>query len=112
MLQGYVHILAHISLLSHHLKQFHRELVGVSIVQPYPLHTLDVCHLPYQVGYPSLAVEVYAVIGQLLGYYLKLLRALAHQLSHLVEYLLYGSAHVLSRYQRNGAIGTVAVTTF
>ena len=78
VLQGDVEIFAYIWLLPHHVEQFHRELVGIGIVQAYPSYTLDVGHPANQLRYMTMAVQVYAIIGQFLGDDLELLHAVSN----------------------------------
>lgn len=91
MLQCDVEVLAHVGLLAHHVEQLHGELVGVSVVEPDPLHPLDVGHLAHQLGDARVAIEVYAVIGKFLLDDLELADALPNQFPHLVENVLDGA---------------------
>ena len=58
-----------------------------------------------------LAVDIHPIVGQLLCYDLKLGCSVGYQLSHLLQYLIHRSAHVLASDDRNGAIGTMAVAS-
>ena len=78
-------------------------------MQPYPLHTRYVGHARHEFGYPLVSVRVHAIVCKLLRYHLKLLRAVGHQLPHLVENLVHGPAHVSAGHDGYGTVGAVAV---
>ena len=84
----------------------------IGVVKPDPLDTLDVGHLLYQLGNMLLAVDIYAIVRQLLGNDLQFLDTLTDQPAHLVQYLLHRPALVMPRNKRYRAVGTVAVAAF
>ena len=90
VLQGDVDVFAHVWLVLDDLEQAVGELIGVGIVQPYPLHALDVGHFANQIGYLALPIEVYTVISKLLGDDLKLFYALRNQAAHLFKNFFLG----------------------
>ena len=110
MLQGDVQILAHIVVLTHHVKQFQWELVGIGIVKSYPFHALDVCHFVDKLSYPCLAIKITAIIGEFLFDDLKFSHSLTYKLFHLFQNVFHWPAYVLSRYEWDGAVSAVAVT--
>ena len=109
VLQGDVEIATHVRLLTHHIEQLHWELVRISVVQTYPLHTRNVGHIADKVSDVALAVEVKTVVGELLGNDLKLAHALGHQSAHLLQDVFLLSAAMTTRDDGNGTIRTVAV---
>ena len=112
MLQSDVKILAYVWLLAHHIEQIKRELVRISIVQTDPLHTRNIRHAADEFGDVMLAVQVHAVVGELLGDNLEFLHTIGYQLAHLVEDFIHRTGNVLAGDDRNGAIRTAAVATF
>ena len=110
MLEGYIEVLTHIRFLSHHAKQIPREMGRIGIVQTDPFHTGNICHLLNQFGDMLFTVNVNAIISQLLGNDIKLLRAVLDQLAHFIQDLLHRPTLMAPRYQRNSAIGTMTVT--
>ena len=112
MLQGDVKILAYVWLLAHHIEQIERELVRISIVQTDPLHTWNIRHAADEFGDVMFAVQVHAVVGELLGYDLEFLHTIGYQLVHLIKDFIHRTGNVLAGNDRNGAIRTTAVTTF
>ena len=112
VLQGNVQIVADVLLLTHNAQQVPWEVSRIGIVQANPLNALYIGHLLYQLCYVLLAVQVDTIVGQLLGYDLKLLGALTDQIAHLVQNVLHRTTLVTTRNQRNGTIGTMAVAAF
>ena len=112
MLQGDVKILTYVWLLAHHIEQIERELVRISIVQTNPLHTRNIRHAADEFGDVMLAVQVHAVVGELLSDNLEFLHTIGYQLAHLVEDFIHRTGNVLAGDDRNGAIRTAAVATF
>ena len=101
-----------ISSLAHHIEQIERELVRISIVQTDPLHTRNIRHAAYEFGDVMLAVQVHAVVGELLGDDLEFLHTIGYQLAHLVEDFIHRTGNVLASDDRYGTIRTAAVATF
>ena len=58
-----------------------------------------------------LAIDIHAIIGQLLSYNLKLLHAISHQFTNLVQNIFLRTGNVLAGDKRNGAICAAAVAT-
>ena len=56
------------------------------------------------------SVDVNAIVRQFLGDNLELLSTTLDQPTNLVEYLVHRPTLMLSRYQRNGTVGTMPVT--
>ena len=110
VLQCDVEVVAHIVVLRHHRQNVPRELRGVGIVQPYPLHAIDGCHLFHQFGKHHFAIEVKAVARQVLRNHVEFLHATAHEVARLVKQLLHGHTFVAARDERYGAEGAEAVT--
>ena len=75
VLQGDVEILAHVGTRRYDVEQLQGKLVGVGIMEANPLYALYVGHVVYELGDVTLAVDVDAIIGQLLGNDLYLLHA-------------------------------------
>ena len=59
-----------------------------------------------------LAVDIHAVVGQLLCNDLKFFHSLCHQLGHLAEYIFFLAALVFSSNERDGTIGTMTIASF
>ena len=112
MLQGDIKILTYVWLLAHHIEQIERELVRISIVQTDPLHTRNIRHAAYEFGDVMLAVQVHAVVGELLGDNLEFLHTIGYKLAYLVEDFIHRTGNVFASDDRNGAIRTAAVATF
>ena len=56
MLKSYVEIFANIIIATHHVKQFHRELIRIGVMKSYPLHALYLRHFidrMYQDNHPG-----------------------------------------------------------
>ncbi len=88
MLQGYIHILAHVVTLTHYREQVKREVVWIAVMQAQPLHTGNIRQALYQFGKRWLMGNVRTVISQILGNQLYLLYALGNQFACLVQDIL------------------------
>ena len=111
VLKGYIKVFTYIMVVADDVKQLHGELVGISIVQTYPLYALYGSHIRDKVCDMTLAVEVYTIICQFLRDNLKLLHSLSHKATHLVKDFLLRTAYMLAGNQRNGTIGTTTVAS-
>ena len=83
---------------------------GISIMKPNPFHTGNVGHTLHQLCNMLLAIDVNAIIGQFLGNHLKLLHPLRDQMLYFRKDLLHRTALMTTGNNRNGTIGTMAVT--
>ena len=79
-------------------------------MQTNPLHTFDICHFLDEFGNMLFSIDIHTIVGQLLGDHLKLFCSLSHQGAYFLQDLLHGTTLVLTSNNRNGAIGTMAVT--
>ena len=112
MLQGNIEIVTHIIVCSHNIEQFHGKLVGIGIMQSNPFHSFDSSHFIDERGDVALSVPIHTIIREFLLDYLKLLNPFCHQVSHLLQNILFRSRHMLSCDDRNGTISTMAVASF
>ena len=81
-------------------------------MQANPLHTGNGGHPFNQFGQGLPLVQVYSIIGQFLGYHLKLLHATSDQIADFVQDFFHRARHVLACNDRYGTIGARAVASF
>ena len=112
MLQCDIEILADIWLFAHHIKQVHRELVWISIMQANPLDTRDISHVGNQIRDMMLTIDIKSIIGKFLGNNLEFLHTIRYHFANFLQDFLLRAAHVLAGNNRNSAIGTMAVASF
>ena len=80
-------------------------------MQPYPFYALNLAKFFEQPAQRALAVEIYAIIGNILSNYHKLLYPLCSKVFSLLHQLFYRYGDVLAPHSRNGAIGAMPVAT-
>ena len=111
MLQSYIDVTADSLVFPHDIEQLHREMVRVSVMQPYPLHTPHTGNSVDKLRNTALTIYVDAIICQLLCYDIKLLHSWADKHLHFFYDILNGTALVSSCYQWYGAVGTFSVAS-
>ena len=109
MLQGYIHVLAHVVTLTHYREQVKREVVGIAVVQAQPLHSGKVRQTLYQFCKRRLMGNVRAVICQILGNQLNLLNALGNQFAGLIQDILLAAGLVFAGHKGYCAVCAAAV---
>ena len=112
MLQGDIQIFADVLVTTNHFQQIDREIIRVRIMQANPFHPFNLSHSVNQFSNTLLAIQVNAIECQFLGNNLELLHAFMNKTLHFPQNILHGSAHMLSRNDRYGAIGAFPVASF
>ena len=82
VLQCDVEIFAYIVASGHHIKDIHREVGRIGVMQPDPFHSRNICDRIYQFRQMMPAVKIHAVRRQILGYDIEFFYAAADQIAY------------------------------
>ena len=112
MLQRDVEMLANLGVDSHLLEHVIRKICRIRIMNADPFDAGDVRQAAYKLCQTPLFVEIYTVVGGILGNEHQLLDAPFGQVGSLLHYFLHRHGDVRPANKRYGTIGATAVTTF
>ena len=85
MLNGYVEILDYLVVVGYLIDKLIVKLIGIGVVEPYPLDAVDIRELSAQLGKAAPAVKVCTVTGYVLRDNDKLFNAVARQILSLLK---------------------------
>ena len=83
----------------------------IGIMQSNPCYSFNICHLFDEFGNMLFPIDVYTIVCQFLGDNLELLDSAFHQCPYLIQYVFHRTTPMSASNDRNGTIGTMAVTT-
>ncbi|MBR6263775.1 MAG: hypothetical protein IKR05_11255 [Prevotella sp.] len=104
--------MADLGVLAHQVEQLIGEAQRVAVMQADPLEAVDVSQCLHQLHDMRLAVNVVAVIGQVLGDEDELLHALLGQTSRLFDEVVHRHGYMAATDERDGTESATAVAAF
>ena len=112
MLQWQVDVMAYLGVLAHHVEQLVRETERIAIMQADPFKAIDVAQSLHQIHDMRLAVNVVAIIGQVLSDEDEFLHALLGQAFCLLYQMLHRHRDMTATDERDSTEGATTVATF
>ena len=107
-----VEIFADLRVMCHLFKHVFRKVVGIGIMNPYPVNLLYRREFFDKFGKRPSAIEVEPVIGGILRYQNKFLHALRGQYLRLLHQFLHRDGLMRTPNMRNGTVRAPSVTPF
>ena len=104
MLEGDIHVAAHLWIGGHLIQYILREICGVGVMDAEPLYAVHLGKLPQELCQGAFSVNIKAVISGILGNDNKLPYTLSGKFTGLCHQGLNGDGFVRATYKGNGAV--------